>query len=137
MLISNPLKKCITIKVQKLCIFSPFSTVYKSYQPYNFLRVNFLDVFSTDSKLTSNSAFFYIPVANICGVILAYTYQKKRRATAIYCSNIRCSCLKYSFFFFKYQFFLIKYVGLGRFGLEVQPHHLIYPQHLKFYPQHL
>jgi hypothetical protein len=46
------------MKVVELCTFSPFSTVYKSFQPYNFLRVNFFATFSMDSNSASNSAFF-------------------------------------------------------------------------------
>jgi hypothetical protein len=33
-------------------------TVNNRFQPSNFLRVSFLDTFSMDSKLASNSAFF-------------------------------------------------------------------------------
>ncbi len=52
-----PTKKVISIKVKELCTFSPFSTVYKSSQPCNFLRGNFFATFSTDSNSASNSAF--------------------------------------------------------------------------------
>jgi hypothetical protein len=50
MLISNPLKKVISIKELKLCAFSSFSTLWKSSQPSNFLCVNFPDTFSIDIK---------------------------------------------------------------------------------------
>ncbi len=52
-------KKVISINVSKLCIFPPFSTVYKSSQPSNFLSVIFFPTFSTDSKLASIFSFFY------------------------------------------------------------------------------
>ncbi len=48
-----PHKKLLSWK----CTFSPFSTVYKSSQPYNFLCVNFFATFSTDSSSASNPAF--------------------------------------------------------------------------------
>jgi hypothetical protein len=67
----NPIKSLLTHSLT----FSPFRTVYKRSQHSNFLCVNFLDTFSTDSKLASNSAFF-IPILkiftkNTFGVILA------------------------------------------------------------------
>jgi hypothetical protein len=70
MLISNPLKKlekipmkkAISMKVLELGTFPPFSIVYKSSQPYNFLLVNFFATFSTDSNSASKSAFF-IPIS--------------------------------------------------------------------------
>jgi hypothetical protein len=36
-----------------------------TFQHSNFLRVNFLDTFSMDSKLASNSAFFDTYIENI------------------------------------------------------------------------
>ncbi len=40
-------------------------TVNNRFQPSNFLRVKFLDIFSTDSQLASNSAFFDTYIENI------------------------------------------------------------------------
>ena len=42
-----------------------YRTVNNRFQPSNFLGVNFLDTFSTDSKLASNSAFFDTYIENI------------------------------------------------------------------------
>jgi hypothetical protein len=58
MLISNPLKKVfkrafkklLAYKSVEIMYFSPFSTVYTSSQPSNFLSVIVLATFSTDSK---------------------------------------------------------------------------------------
>ncbi len=52
---------------QEIMYFLYFSTVYKSSQPSNFLRVNFLATFSTDSLSASSSRFFDTHTDNICG----------------------------------------------------------------------
>ncbi len=48
-----------------LWFFSPFSTVFKSSHPSNFLCLDFFATFSTDSKSASNSAFSDTHIENI------------------------------------------------------------------------
>ncbi len=82
MLISNPLKKVlqnlykkvISIKVQKLCTFSSFRTVYKSSQPSYFLCVNFLDPFLT-VRNQHQILRFLIPILKLFGKKFLGSYQ--------------------------------------------------------------
>jgi hypothetical protein len=82
-----PTKKLLAKGVQIMYpTFSPFSTVYKSSQPSNFLCVNFLLLFAT------NSAFFDIHIENIrkkyfwghfstCCKLLSQTRTKQLKKT--------------------------------------------------------
>jgi hypothetical protein len=61
--------------VKKLFTFSPFRTMYKRSQPFNFLRVNFLDTFQRIRNWQQILRFFTpvmkIFTKNTFGVILA------------------------------------------------------------------
>ncbi len=97
--IEKVVKKVISMKVVEFCTFLPFSTGSKSFQPYNFLRVNFFANFSKDSNSASNSAFFYthfeIIWKNIFWVILALfeNFEVKVRKMAQQILNVFYKCV--------------------------------------------